>query len=92
MYKHKINVQERFIEIRSNEPITKEVMMCIETAYLYVSSEYSKLDYIMNKENRILEAKYNAIEAMQQDCETLNDKIGCDLICQYIINLEFDKI
>lgn len=92
MYKHKINVQERFIEIRSNEPISLESMMCIETAYLYVNSEYAKLDYIMNKENRILEAKYNAIEAMQKDCETLKDEVGCNLICQYIINLEFDNI
>jgi hypothetical protein len=26
MYKHKINVQERFIEIKSNEPITPELI------------------------------------------------------------------
>jgi hypothetical protein len=88
----KINVCNQKILIQSNETIKDNVIECIEVAYLAILTEYNKLNYIMNKENRILEAKYNAIGVLQQDCETLKDKDGCDLICQYVINLEFDNI
>jgi hypothetical protein len=46
----------------------------------------------MNKENRVLEAKYNAIELMQSDCENTEEEKACDVICQFIINLEFENI
>jgi hypothetical protein len=88
LFEQKINFMEKIIMVKSKEPITPEVLLCVEVAYMYIVTEYDKLGHIMNEENRILEAKYNAIEAMQSDCETPTDDKACDIICQYIINLE----
>ena len=89
LFEQKIIVDfNKHILIKSKEPITNEIALCIELAYMYISNEYKKLSHIMNQENRILEAKYNAIETMQSDCETPQDERSCNIISQYIINLE----
>ena len=80
---------KNFITIKSKNPIPNEAIYIIETAYNYIKNEYEKLSYIANLENKILEAKYNAIESLQQDYEDLaNSKKFVDIISQYIINLE----
>lgn len=80
---------KNFITIKSTNPISNESIYIIELAYNYIKIEYDKLSYINNLENRILEAKYNAIEALQNDYQDLkSSKKFVDLISQYIINLE----
>jgi hypothetical protein len=88
LFEEKIKVMEKYILIKSKDPITPEVAMCVECAFVYVYTEYQKLGHIMNQENRVLEAKYNAIEALQSDCESPADDKACETISQYIINLE----
>ena len=88
MNSQKIKVLDKFIFIESKEEITNKVIECIEIAYMIILTEYLKLDYIINKENRILEAKYNAIEVLQNEFE--KEKETIDLLSQYIINLEFN--
>lgn len=78
-----------FITIKSTNPISNEAIYIIELAYNYIKIEYEKLAYIFNLENRILEAKYNAIEALQNDYVDLkHSNKFVDIISQYIINLE----
>jgi hypothetical protein len=92
MQKFLIQIEPKYIVIKTNEILNQNNMLLIETAFLFVKTEYDKLPYIMNKENRVLEAKYNAIELMQSDCESKEEEKACDVICQYIINLEFENI
>jgi hypothetical protein len=92
MQKFIIQIEPKYIVIKTNEMLSQNNMLLIETAYMFVKNEYDKLSYIMNKENRILEAKYNAIELMQTDCESKEEEAACNVICQYIINLEFENI
>jgi hypothetical protein len=83
-----INLMEKIIVIKSKTPITEYDHLCICVAYKYIFDEYEKLTYIMNEENRVLEAKYNAIESIQNDSETKEDLEWCKDISQYIINLD----
>lgn len=80
---------KNFITIKSTNPISNEAIYIIELAYNYIQIEYEKLPYIFNLDNRLLESKYNAIEALHNDYEDLNNsKKFVDIISQYIINLE----
>ena len=86
----KIKVLDKSIFIQSKEEITPLVIECIEIAYMAILTEYNKLTYILNKENRILEAKYYAIEVLQSYEYNEFENKTIDLLCQYVINLEFN--
>jgi len=88
----RVNGANNYILVKSSNPVTEEHIYIIEVAYKYIANEYEKLTYILNEDNKILEAKYNAIEALQKDLEDLPDsKKYVDIVSQYIINLEVLK-
>lgn len=89
MYEVQIKVLDKIIKIQSKEQIDEVTIECIEIAYMIILKEYIKLEHIMNVENRILEAKYYAIECLQNDAVNEDESKTADLLAQYIINLNF---
>ena len=89
MYIAEIKVLDKTIKIVSKEQIDELTLECIEVAYMAILKEYIKLEHIMNVENRVLEAKYYAIECLQNEAENEHESKTADLLSQYIINLDF---
>jgi hypothetical protein len=83
-----IITMNKSIVVKSKKPINEVDILCICLAYKYIIDEYNKLHYILNEENRVLEAKYYALEVLQSECEFKEDQEWCDIISQYIINLD----